>query len=129
MDREALFPDAWTDGKDERIAEHWDLSYPLPVPRVVPLCPMCGPFTRGGGRLVLKDWKFHKRTRTGSKFPWRCDVRLKCVDCSYVPIYGIAIPQQMWEHAYAHYCQVNQWISWRKGKQVLIDAGYLEGDG
>lgn len=112
--REALFPDAHASGVEERVAKVWDLSYPLPVPRIQPVC-LCG------GVLVLKDWKFHERGKTGSAHPWRCDVRLKCVGCSVVTIYGVVIPKGMKRPQ-------DGWISWREGREILSRAGFFEGE-
>lgn len=121
--RAKIFPDAHRDGQDARIAQMWDLSWPLPVPHVMPSCPGC---VFPPGRMVVKDWKFH-RQRTGSKAPWRCDVRLKCIDCSLVTIYGIAIPEAMWQTAQDTFAKTNQWINWRQGKQILTEAGFFGG--
>lgn len=118
MSRADLFPDAHRDGQDARIAAAWCLDYPLPVPaRHRPLrCPVCGL-----GQMVLKDWRFHKVTQGGSKSPWRCDVRLKCLSCSYVPIFGITIPQALHDSA-----PKAGWIGWREGKAILAQAGYFD---
>lgn len=117
---EHLFPDAHTDGLVDRIEGHWDLDWPLPVPRFDPGCGYCG------YAMVLKDWKFHLRS-TGSKSPWRCDVRLKCLGCGCVPIYGVAVPGAYYEAAALLLGQrrMGSWINWREGKQVLSDAGFF----
>lgn len=111
MDRHGLFPDAHAEGVADRVAAHWDLSWPLPVPARQPHC-------KCGGQQVLKDWKFHNRAKTGSAHPWRCDVRLKCVDCSLVDIYGVVVPKEMKPPK-------DGWITWREGKQMLEAGGFL----
>lgn len=119
MSKAALFPDAHAEGIDHRVAEHWDLDWPLPVPRRgSPYCPVCK------GRLVLKDWRFHKR-RTGGANPFRCDVRLKCISCSYVPIFGVPVPRPVYEAATDGQMRPG-WIGWREGKQKLAEAGYFD---
>jgi hypothetical protein len=71
--------------------------------------------------MVLKDWKFHRRT-TSTAHPWRCDVKLKCIDCSVVPIYGVVVPKEMTP------IRRGEWISWREGREILADAGFFEGE-
>lgn len=117
--RQMLFPDAHQDGQEGRAASAWCLDYPLPVPaRHRPLrCPCCGI-----GDMVLKDWKFHERRRTGSRSPHRCDVRLKCMTCGHVPIFGLVVPAAYYTAAPTK----GTWISWRDGKQILTKAGYFE---
>jgi hypothetical protein len=108
-----LFPDAHAEGVAERVARAWDLSWPLPIPK--------DQRCHCGGLLVCKDWKFHRRT-TGTAHPWRCDVKLKCIDCSVVPIYGVVVPKEMTP------IRRGEWISWREGKEILADAGFFEGE-
>lgn len=125
MSRHNLFPDAHKDGQETRLARAWTLDYPLPVPaRHRPLrCPCCGI-----GDLVLKDWKFHTRQRTGSKAPWRCDVRMKCMTCGHVPIFGVPVTEAYHSTATERgaFAHNRQWISWREGKRVLSEAGYFD---
>lgn len=119
MSRHELFPDAHRAGQDRRVEQAWDLRWPLPVPRFDLICSTCHE------RLVLKGWKFHKRT-TGSKAPWRCDVRLKCIGCSVVPIYGVPISQEMFDAAVARNRRsTSSWIEWRDGKAWLTEAGFF----
>lgn len=105
-----MFPDQAPPGRDERIARFWSLDRPLPVPVTMPDCPVCG------GLLVFKDWRFHARKNTGSTAPWRCDVRLKCIDCSHVPQFGVAVPEPYYRAGCTH---SEQWIGWREGKRIL----------
>lgn len=132
MTREQLFPDAHTDGIDERVEAHWDLDWPLPVPRFPRVCPCAiGGSYPPAETLVVKDWKLHQRTDSGTTHPWRCDVRLKCVRCSLVQIYGVRIPRAYYEAAHAalprrHHTSRPSWISWREGKALLAEAGFFE---
>lgn len=131
MSRADLFPDAHAEGRDDRIAACWNLDYPLPIPRGagMRLCPGCSagnPFPQPS--LVVKDWKFFTRDKVGSKVPFRCDVRLKCVTCSLVLIYGVVIPEEMYEAAKAAIPpgRLSAWIHWREGKRLLAEAGFFE---
>lgn len=120
MSRRELFPDAHRAGLDDRVAEAWDLDWPLPVPRFDPVCANCHE------RLVLKGWKFHVRN-TGSKSPYRCDVRLKCIGCSVVPIYGVPVSKAMYDAAAARNRRAtSSWIEWRTGKAWLAEAGFFD---
>lgn len=98
-----LFPDFYADGLEDRVNKFWDLSKALPLMRQLPDC--CGP-------VVYKDWKFHSRARVGSRNPWRCDVRTKCLGCSQVRIYGVVVPAEMVRDK-------GQWIHWRTAKKLL----------
>lgn len=122
MDRGCLFPDAWAEGRDDRVRVAWCLDYPLPMPAKPLVCPV------EGGRLAVKDWKFHKRENVGSAAPWRCDVRMKCMRCGYVPQFGVAVPRAMYETAHGRFGlrASRTWLHWREGKRVLADAGYFE---
>lgn len=125
MSREALFPDAHRQGMATRIAQAWDLSWPLPIPRFAMRCPRC---CFPEAPLVIKDWKFHVRKDTGSKAPWRVDVRLKCMDCSIVLIFGVALDETTYEAARRAIpaSLFRGWIHWREGKRVLAKAGFFD---
>lgn len=121
-DRDDLFPESWREGQQQRLDAMWDLSNPLPVPRFQPRCPVCACFP-----LMIKDWKFHTRVRTGSASPWRCDVRMKCPGCSYVAAFGIAVPEQYYQATSAiHTPRLGRYVSWREGRRLLTEAGYLD---
>jgi hypothetical protein len=113
--REQLFPDVHAADVSARVALFWDLDWPLPVTREQQLCAGCA------FALILKDWKFHRRT-TDTAHPWRCDVRLKCTGCSEVRIYGVVVPKEMTP------IRRGEWISWREGREILADAGFFEGE-
>lgn len=120
--RESLFPGHWSEGRAERTEGMWDLSYPLPVPRFRPTCPICDSFP-----LMVKDWKFHTRVRTGSSSPWRCDVRMKCPGCSYVGAFGLAVGEDYYQPASAiHTPRLGRSYSWREGRRLLSEAGYFD---
>lgn len=125
---EHMFPDAHADGVEERVEDHWDLGYPLPMPKFHRACPRCVAADRRMAveRLVVKDWKFHQRN-TKSKHPYRVDVRLKCVDCSIVYIFGVRVPEAYWRKGYAVH-RSGGWINWREGKRLLAEAGFFEED-
>lgn len=116
MDRRELFPDAHAIGVEERVAKFWELGWPLPVPKWQPSCAGCT------GLMVLKDWKFHNRARTGSTAPWRCDARLKCIECSVVTTHGVLVPKAMTP------IREGEWITWREGRDILARARFFEGE-
>lgn len=120
MDRPSLFPDAHTEGLDDRVARSWDLSWVLPLPRFSAPCAFCG------DEYVLKGWKFHLR-QTGTKRPWRCDVRLKCLGCGHVPIFGVPLTEKQYEvGTAANRNSRSGWIEWRQGQRILREAGYFD---
>ena len=109
-----LFPDDLPPGAD-RARGVWDLDHLLPVPARRLSCPVCA------GALAVKDWKFHNRKRVGSASPWRCDVRLKCMTCGYVPTFGVLVTQEMYQRATQTFT-VGQWIHWRAGRSAMEEA-------
>lgn len=125
MNLDTMFPDAFSEGVDERVTAQWDLSGPLPIPRFPRYCPRCCIGTvylySDDETLVVKDWRFHERRTSGSPEPWRCDVRMKCVRCSLVLSFGVKVPKPM--HAAAPH---KNWIGYREGKALLKQAGYFE---
>lgn len=127
MSRAELFPDHHAADVAERVEAHWDLRYLLPMPTFPRLC-VCAignPFPTQ--TLVVKDWKFHDRNRTGTAHPWRCDVRLKCVACSLVLTYGVRVPADYHARALKQLPRGGRdWISWREGRRLLAEAGYFE---
>jgi len=91
---EVWFPAATDGGGDllARTAIFWNLDGPLPYPRFVFDCPICG------GAMRLRYWKFHAyRLNANKKYPYRCDVAFKCIECAFCPTFGIAVPQEMYE--------------------------------
>jgi hypothetical protein len=100
-----MWPSDWAEGLEQRVAQNWDLAGPLPLPWPhMQACPFCA------GGLVMKEWKFHDRTNTGSRTPFRCDVRMKCTGCSF----GVAVPRDYYDRRPA-----DGWIAWRSGKRIL----------
>lgn len=92
----------------------WDTSGLLPVPRRRLGCPFCG------GDLAVKDWKFHQRSNVGSKSPWRCDVRLKCMTCGHVPMFGVLVSEDMFKKGVGRFGR--SWIHWRTGQEALREG-------
>lgn len=119
--RRTLFPDAWQVGLTPRAHDKWDLTFPLPVPRFRPMCQACGEFF-----LMIKDWKFHMRVRTGSDAPWRCDVRMKCPGCAFVVSFGVVVPGYYQQVSPLYTPRLGRYVPWREGKQLLERAGYFD---
>lgn len=120
--RRSLFPDAWQTGRAARAVDKWDLTFPLPVPRFRPVCQACAEFP-----LMIKDWKFHMRDRTGSETPWRCDVRMKCPACAYVVSFGVVVTEDYYQQVSSLFTpRLGRYVSWREGKRVLARAGYFD---
>lgn len=118
-DRRAFFPNAHSAGTQARVTAFWDLDHPLPMPRRRIDCGQCGGF------MIVKQWWFHDRTKTGTNSPYRCDVQTKCIDCSFVAVYGIAVPKTMWIKRPTPLTKDKR-IYWRQGVQVLEQAGYFD---
>ncbi len=71
----------------------WDLSGSLPVP--VPgwlVCPICS-----SGDLLLREYRIGRRNEPRGaelrRLPYRCDVSIKCLDCSAVWLHGIPLDE------------------------------------
>ncbi len=117
---EELFPDLYEEGDGDggiwaRIAERWDLTGDLPTPKWDVTCPVCS--ARMSDRLIQgRLWSFHKRSAQ-SKNPHRCDVSFKCRTCSYVLMFGVVVPQEMYNRRAAHTAH-----SWREVHSILKKA-------
>jgi hypothetical protein len=113
-----LFPDDHDGEALIRTQRVWDLSGPLPLPRYELRCPSCAI-----GHLAVKDWKFHSRSNVGSKHPWRCDTRLKCMTCGCVHIFGVVVPEEMFTAMSKRLVtKSTSWIHWRAGR-IIIEEG------
>lgn len=130
MNLDTMFPDAFAEGVDKRVAYYWDLTGPLPLPRFRRYCPRCNIardfLFREDESLVVKDWKFHERRSSGTSQPYRVDVRLKCVRCSLVLSFGVRVSADYYRANSRTLVHHNGWISWRAGKALLKKAGYFE---
>ncbi|HET9499498.1 MAG TPA: hypothetical protein VFO98_04495 [Marmoricola sp.] len=111
------FPDDHPGGP-ERVRTAWEVSGLLPTPRRALGCPFCD------GVLAVKDWKFHRRTRVGSSSPWRCDVRMKCMTCGFVPTFGVLVTREVYQRA-TRQLGAGHWIHWRAGREAMeeVDRG------
>lgn len=70
-----------------RVNTFWDLSKPLPSPRLPLKC------TCGSREHVIKRWYFFEHPR--KKRSYRCDITTKCKKCSKVEIYGVVVPEEL----------------------------------
>jgi hypothetical protein len=105
-----LFPQV-----DDPVAEAglwWDFSGALPLPRWDVRCPSCGA-TRTGGAILLREFAFHERGGQGHRWPYRCDVRCKCVRCSMTWAYGVPVPLEQYNE------QKGRPIGYREAMRLL----------
>lgn len=90
-DIEELFPRFEMTEVQAALAEHWDLSRALPVPREhLRACPSCG--TEGA---IPRRWRFHERDT--SDRGWRCDVSMKCIGCGRHWGHGLPVREEVYE--------------------------------
>lgn len=97
----------------QRVDKYWDLSAPVPYPKVQFSCPVCGE-----SEIHLRYWKYHVRNTKSSR-PYRCDVTFKCTHCSYVWWHGLLISEDYWKK------RPGQSVSWRNGYNILKESGVL----
>jgi len=74
----------------DRVRRNWDIEKPLPRPRFTPRCGTCG-------STDIQVVQYHFFLRPESVHLYRCDVKMKCRDCSMVWIHGIAVPNSVFE--------------------------------
>jgi len=73
----------------QRVARHWDLSGMFPMPKWDVQCPVCrSPLVQYRRVLFFRRRRFHN--------PYRCDVDMKCRDCSAIWTHGVVIPEEMY---------------------------------
>lgn len=63
---------------------------PIPLPLWDMQCPCCR-----DEKVIIRDVQFH--TRDGSPSKYRCLVKMKCTNCSHVFLFGVVIPQSMFD--------------------------------
>lgn len=76
-------------GLQDRMAEMWDMSGPVPLPKFDPECPICH-----STQILLKEALFHTRAKVSSH-KFRCDIKFKCTTCSFVWKHGLVVPDEM----------------------------------
>lgn len=103
-----LFPNISSESVIDRVKMRWDLSGPLPVPMWDVKCPICGALMSNDG-IQAREWRF--REQPTSTNPYRCDVALKCTECSYMWRHGLVITEVMYKQ---QECQVVTWWQARK---------------
>lgn len=103
-----IFPDHDLEQIVQRVNARWDLSGEFPMPRWQPACPCCG-----SDDIQARHWTFGKRP--GHRVEHRCDVSMKCCDCSLVFTFGVPIPSSMYQ------AKPNQY-AWREVRRRLEKA-------
>lgn len=112
-----IFPDMTAEEIISRVREVWDLDGLLPWPRSPLNCASCG-----SGELHPRYWRFFKRSGfPNSRVPFRCDVGVKCTRCSLVMVYGVAVPQEVYDRAPERDNQL-----WWRDVQHIIERGDVE---
>ena len=107
----------------EVVATWWDLSGIFPIPKRQLQCSQCN-----GKNILIKDLYFmHRpehRGRVTGKEQRRCDVACKCCECSCVFVFGLNIPEEMWQwHVKAKIMQefddIRYWYHWKTVQHIL----------
>lgn len=110
MDPETIF---------DRVRKVWDIDSPFPMIRddVDLTCPVCKQ-----GEWAYRFWRFFERNAGGAKY--RCDVSLKCTVCSVVQLFGIPVPEEVFEMQHER----SKPIHWREVKANVM-SGKSSGQG
>lgn len=89
-DAPTLFPSLAPDEVAERIARRWQIRGGLyPMPRWAITCPVCW-----SQEIQLRHHHYHRRP--GKSNPFRCDVSVKCCECSNVLVFGLVVTQEVY---------------------------------
>lgn len=107
---ESVFPDFTTEETMERIHAMWNMSGPVPLPKFELHCPVCH-----SKEVLLKGALFHTRHKVSSN-PFRCDIKFKCIICSFTWQHGLVVPREM---AIQH--DLNRTIHFRELKRAIND--------
>lgn len=84
-----VFPEFTIEETMNRIHSKWEMSGPVPLPKFEVKCPVCSE-----KKPLLKGALFHTRRKVSSN-PFRCDVKFKCIECSFVWAHGLVVPREM----------------------------------
>jgi len=92
MDKKILdkFLDCAPENVHEVCASMWDMTSIVPFPKFDIVCSTCG-----CDKQILRQVSYH--TRTGSPSKLRANVSFKCTKCSKVIIFGVVVPQEVWD--------------------------------
>lgn len=102
------FPALPAEQVHERVAARWDLSGPAPVPYPGWMaCPVCR-----CEQIQIRWWKWHVRPPKAT-VPWRCDVSIKCTDCSALWTHGIPVPEDVFSRCARN---LRRTVAWRDVK-------------
>ncbi len=109
MNLDLLFKSYSHEEKFTKIYQRWDFSKVLPVPLFDFVCPICG-----SDRIKLGEWIFFRK-KSSNGTPYRCDVRFKCTECSFVPIFGVVVELKIFNKL-DHYKHA---FTWYEGLEIL----------
>lgn len=84
------FPEFTAESVLQVVSRMWDLSGRVPLPKFELNCPICS-----CDKILLKHWVYFIRKNAHSSNPHRCDVYMKCTDCSVVWQHGLVVPEEM----------------------------------
>jgi hypothetical protein len=88
-----LFPNLSPDEVLEVVSAHWDMTGKFPTPKWLVACPSCRET-----RVQAQFWRFSRYVSHGGSNPYRCNVSMKCTYCSYVMMFGVFIPKEMYDY-------------------------------
>lgn len=104
-----MFPELTPEQIHERVAEHWDLSGPVPVPKK----------EFGCGRCHQEEWQlrsmdFFAHNETGHRVGFRVNVNMKCTGCGVVDTWGIPITEEYYRENHGN------GGNWRRIQELLL---------
>lgn len=111
---EDIFPDLTKEDILSSVREVWDLDGLLPWPKEELKCHTCG-----NDQLHPRYWRFFKRS-DDSRIKHRCDVGMKCTRCSLSLVFGVAVPEEVYESAPE---RAHQQLWWRDVKHEINFEG------
>lgn len=112
------FPSLAPESVFDRVRKVWDIDTPFPMLRddVNLSCPVCGQ-----GEWQYRLWRFFERNAGGARY--RCDVSLKCTVCSVVQLFGIPVPEEVFEMQHER----AKPIHWREVKANIMSGTQAKG--
>ncbi len=113
-----LFPNLTPDEVVKAVSERWDLTGRWPTPKWAVECPTCH-----NTRVQAQFWRFSRYTSHNGSNPYRCNVSMKCTRCSYVMMFGVFIPQAMYD---AHLNAGTKSYHWREVRKQMEQESHAQ---
>ena len=109
-----LFPNLTPDEVLKVVSEHWDLTGNFPLPKWDVVCSSCRQ-----PRVQAQFWRFSRYTSHNGRNPYRCNVSMKCTHCSHVMMFGVFIPEAMYQY---HLTNGVKSYHWREVRRLLQEV-------